>query len=169
LRAPAAGSECSPRQADLAGRPSEQPRRWAIVGLAIVVVLAASIGLSVGRRDNGRSSAGFTPENRPLRLGLPAKGERVPELAADAARKANARRLQAVLSQHYAQNNFYPLSLAELSTAALGFAPNPQTYVYQATPDQKDYRLEVIMESDNVSGANIVTDGGVTKYIIQGD
>jgi hypothetical protein len=127
------------------------------------------LALSIGRRGDDRSSAGFAPGERPVRWGLPSKGPRVPELATDAARKGNARRLQTALAQYYSQNDVYPASLADLPSAGLGFSPNPRTYFYQATPDQKDYRLEVIMESDNVSGAHIVTEGGVTKYVIQGD
>lgn len=91
-----------------------------------------------------------------------------PNVVTDAARKANALRLQAAIAQFYAENDRYPASISEIPPAMLGFNSDPAIYHYVVLPNSGGFRVEVIMESKNVSGGHIVSEGGVTKYVYEG-
>ena len=88
-------------------------------------------------------------------------------IANDAARKANAMRLKIGLAMFYEQDGRYPSSLSEIPASDLGFIPDADTYVYAPRPDGQGYRLEVPLQTNNVSGPNLVNEDGVTKYVIE--
>lgn len=100
-------------------------------------------------------------------LGL-APAERPEVIAGDVARKANAGKARVALEQHYAEYGAYPESLEALDPRTLGFVPNAETYAYQLLRDGRDYRLEVVLQSHVVSGADIVKEGDLTKLVITG-
>ncbi len=88
-------------------------------------------------------------------------------VARDVAKKANAARLKMVLEQFYAMNDRYPESFEELDVSTLGFTPSPESYSYTQTDDGHGYVAEIILESDNVSGADVVVEGHVTKLVLR--
>lgn len=100
--------------------------------------------------------------------GAPVPRRFSPNVITDAARKANALRLQVAIAQFYAQNDRYPASIAEIPPPMLGFNSDPAIYHYTVLPDSAGFRVEVIMESRDVSGAHIVSEGGVSKYVYEG-
>jgi len=100
-------------------------------------------------------------------LGLsPAKSPTI--MANDAARKTNALRLQTAVTQFYAQNDRYPVSISEIPLGMLGFDADPAVYHYSTLPGGGGFRIEVIMQGSNISGSHIVSEGDVTKYVYEG-
>lgn len=89
-------------------------------------------------------------------------------IAKDAAKKANANKARAALAQRFAEYGVFPDTLDELGARSLGFVPDPGVYVYQVLADGSDFRLEVLLASDVVSGTNVIKEGAVTKLVITG-
>ncbi len=90
-------------------------------------------------------------------------------IAQDVAKKSNAAKARVALAQHFAERGFFPDTLDDLGSGYLGFVPDPDVYTYQVLNEGLDFRFEVILASDVVSGADVVKDGDVTKLIFTGD
>lgn len=94
--------------------------------------------------------------------------QRALAIAGDAAHKANALRLKTGVIVFAEEHNRFPASIDEIPPSILGFIADPAIYRYWPTQNPEGYHIEVLMESGDVSGANIVTENGVTKYIVNG-
>jgi len=90
-------------------------------------------------------------------------------IALDVAKKANAAKARVALAQHFSEYGVFPDTLDDLGAEYLGFVPDPDVYTYQVLDDGFDFRLEVLLASDVVSGADVVKEGDVTKLVITGD
>ncbi len=89
-------------------------------------------------------------------------------MANDAARMANAKRIQMALATFYAENDRYPQSLGEIPAAVLGFDPDPETYRYSVTESPYGFRLEVFLNNRSGDDPNAVTENGVAKLVFVG-
>lgn len=85
----------------------------------------------------------------------------------DAGRKSNALKARNALEQYYSSYDRYPDALSEVDGAVLGFIPD-SSYKYEALAGGKDFRLEIALESQIVSGADIMHDDTGTKLVVTG-
>lgn len=118
-------------------------------------------------------SAGFNPgagvtPSPPAEQGAAISPRQALAIASDAAHKANALRLKTAVSIFAEEHNRFPVSINEIPPSVLGFVADPNIYKYWRTKNPEGYHIEVLMESGDVSGADIVTENGITKYVVNG-
>ncbi len=111
---------------------------------------------TAGTTEDFDSGMGLAPAPRPE------------VVARDVARKANTSKVRVALAAYYSENGLFPAGLDELGGEFLGFTPDLEVYLYQALDNRNDFRLEVTLESNVVSGADVVKEGEVTKLVITG-
>ncbi|MDP1808178.1 MAG: zinc ribbon domain-containing protein [Actinomycetota bacterium] len=140
------------------GSTKSSTSRLIVASLAAVLILTIPLIFLLRQTRGAAGSGGPGPAPRHFSAGV----------ITDAARKANASRLQAAIAQFYAQTDRYPASISEIPPAMLGFNFDPAVYHYTVLPNSSGFRVEVIMESRNISGSHIVSEGDVTKYVYEG-